>query len=93
MDGYYSITITYHGLIRLIGFVSQISTHLLKNFINKFYLILLNGKIIFYVTGAKKTNGNKQSLSKKFNLSNIPFAWIGNIFHYDPRFKFFNLCE
>ena len=50
MDGYYSITITDHGLIRLIGFVSQISTHLLKNFINKFYLILLNGKIIFYVT-------------------------------------------
>jgi len=54
MNYYCSITVANHRLIRLIRLVSQISTHLSKKFINKFYLVLLNSKISFDVIGAKK---------------------------------------
>ena len=54
MDVYCSITIANYELIRLIRFVSQISTHLSKKIINIFYLILLNGKISFDVKELKK---------------------------------------
>ena len=47
-------TVANHDLIRLVRFISQISTHLSKIFYNKFYLILLNDKIPIDVTGAKK---------------------------------------
>ena len=53
MNDYCSITVANHGLIRVIRSVSSISTHLLKKFINKFYLILLNSKISFDGTGTK----------------------------------------
>ena len=53
------VTVANHRLIRLIRFISQISTHLI---INKFYLILINDKIFFYVIGAKKIAQNKQHL-------------------------------
>ena len=36
----------------------------MKIFINRFYLILLNSKILFDVIGAKKMVGNKQVLDK-----------------------------
>jgi hypothetical protein len=42
-----------YGLIRLIKFVSRISTSCAKSFINRFYLILLNSKILFDVMGSK----------------------------------------
>ena len=55
MDGYCSITVANYELIRLIRFVSQISTQLSKNFINKFYLILQNSKILFDDRNLKKS--------------------------------------
>ena len=59
MNGYYSITVANFELIRLVRFVSRISTHLSKKFINRFYLILLNVKVLFDVTGLKNIVGNK----------------------------------
>jgi hypothetical protein len=52
-NGYCSNTIANHGLIRLINFISWISTHVWKNFVNKFYLIILNYKIIVWQGGLK----------------------------------------
>ena len=55
VDGYCSITVANYELIRLIRFVSRISTQLSKNFINKFYLILQNSKILFDDRNLKKS--------------------------------------
>ena len=63
MDSYCGITVVNYGLIRLIRFVSRISTQLSKKIINRFYLILQNTKILFDVTGLQKVAGNKQHLS------------------------------
>jgi len=43
------VTVVNHKLIRIIKFVSRISTHLLKMFYKKNYLIFLNNKILFDV--------------------------------------------
>jgi hypothetical protein len=53
VDDYCSITVANYGLFRLIKFVSRINTHLSKKFIKRFYLILLNDKILFDVMGLK----------------------------------------
>ena len=44
----------------LIRFISRISTQLSKKIINRFYLILLIGKISFDVMGIKRAAANKQ---------------------------------
>ena len=70
MDGYGSITIANHGLFRLIRFSRELALICQKKFINIFYLILLNGKISFEVTGAKKTGGSKSEAQGRRQAEN-----------------------
>ena len=51
-DGYCSITVVNHELIRLIRFVAQSCTHLWKDFTNKLRLALHAYNIPFQTTGA-----------------------------------------
>ena len=57
-NGYCSITVANYSSRELAPICK-------KKVINIFYLILLNVKILFGVTGTKKSRGNKQHLSLK----------------------------
>ena len=76
--GYCSITVSNHGLIRLIRFGSQICTYLWNFFANRLHLILYTCKILFsrkFFHPKPNADGADAAFPADSSIENKPWRW------------------